>query len=95
MLATWYLREGQRVLGSYHVPRSVADAQELLAWMQRQPDEIIKHSNIARYCPGRLRGSDNRRARDDAIRLLLETRHIFEISGVGSLGYQLNMKLRA
>lgn len=95
MLATWYLHEGQRVLGSYHVPKSVIDAQELLSWMRRQPADIIKHADIARYCPGKLRGRENRKAREDAIALLLETRHIFEISGVGSLGYQLNIQLRA
>jgi hypothetical protein len=93
-LAAWYLREGQRVLGSYHVPTGVTDAQELLAWMQRQPGGIIKHADIARYCPGRLRGRENRQAREEALRLLLETHHIFEVSGIAKLGYELNLKIR-
>lgn len=93
-LAAWYLREGQRVLGSYQVPKSIADAQELLAWMQRQPGHIIKHADIARNCPGRLRGSQNRRKREEALNLLLETHHIFEVSGIAKLGYKLNLKIR-
>ncbi len=94
MLAAWYLREGQRVLGSYHIPKPVIDAQELLAWMQRQPIDTIKHTTITQKCPGRLRGSGNRQAREAAINLLLETGHIFEVPGEGSTTYQLNRQSR-
>lgn len=47
-LAAWYLDEGQRVLGSYHVPKSTVDAQELLAWMQRRSTDIIKHTTLTK-----------------------------------------------
>jgi putative DNA primase/helicase len=89
-VAVWHLAEARRTVGTTEKPQTVADAELLLEWLQRQPLGTIEPRRILNRGPAPLR---DKKRRDGAIELLAETSHIF-FGDARRSGFVINPKAR-
>jgi hypothetical protein len=68
-VAIWHLNEARRIVGATKMPQDVADADLLLGWLLRRPEDTIETREILRLAPAPLRLKGRRNA---AINVLLE-----------------------
>jgi hypothetical protein len=92
----WHLHETKRIVGAVKVPQAVADAALLVEWMQKPapsgaPRWQVSPREILHEGPARLR---DKKRRDEAVRILLDTNHLVEIKKSSSTLWILNSKLR-
>jgi hypothetical protein len=95
-IASWHLHEAKRIVGATKVPQAVSDAALLVQWMQQPgPDGKerwkVSPRDILREGPARLRDKNRR---DAAAKILIATRHIFEMQERSGTLWVLNPKLR-
>jgi hypothetical protein len=90
-VASWHLCEANRILGATKVPQAVADATLLVEWMQKHERWQVSPREILHEGPARLR---DKKRRDRAAKILLETKHLFEVNASTGTQWILNLKLR-
>jgi putative DNA primase/helicase len=95
-IAFWHLHEAKRILGATKVPQAVSDAALLAQWMQKpEPNGKerwkVSPRDILREGPARLRDKERR---DAAAKILVATKHIFEVQEPRGTLWVLNPKLR-
>jgi hypothetical protein len=86
----------KRIMGATKIPQAVSDAALLVQWMQKPgPDGKerwkVSPRDILREGPARLRDKNRR---DAAAKILITTRHIFEMQEPSGTSWVLNPKLR-
>jgi hypothetical protein len=90
-VAIWHLNEARRILGATKTPQDVADADLLLEWLLRQPQDAIEPREILRLGPLALRDKGRR---DAAIKVLIEKHWIFEVKDGRTTRFVLNPKAK-
>jgi putative DNA primase/helicase len=89
-LASWHLFEAKRIIGATEAPESISNARLLLDWIIAQGPKTITPRYILQFAPSRLR---DRRRRDAALRVLLDTFHLSEESSERGMAFRLHPKL--
>ena len=90
-VAIWHLNEARRIVGATKMPRDVADADLLLEWLLRRPENSIEPRDILRLAPGSLRVKARR---DAAINVLLGKHWVRMVNAGGADRLVLNPKAR-
>jgi len=95
-IASWHLHEAKRIMGATKVPQAVSDAALLVQWMQKPGTDgkercKVSPRDILREGPARLRDKGRR---DAAAKMVLATRHIFEVQEPSGTLWVLNPSLR-
>jgi hypothetical protein len=85
-LASWHLFEAKRIIGATEAPESISDARLLLDWIIAQDPKTITPRHIQQFAPSRLR---DKRRRDAALGVLLDTFHLSEERGDRGTAYRL------
>jgi len=78
-IAAWHLGEARRILASAAADPATADAISLLHWLRGRTGPTARH-HILQFGPARLRDKSRR---DGALKRLLETDHVREVSVAG------------
>ena len=78
VLCDWYVNESLRLQSTARIDGGLLQAQALLDWMQRWPEEVIQFREILQRGPAQLR---DKSAADKALAILKEHRWIEEIGG--------------
>jgi hypothetical protein len=95
-ITSWHLHEARRIMSATKVPQAVADAALLVEWMQktnpsRRSRSEVSPREILHEGPSRLR---DRKRRDAAARVLIETKSLFELKTSSGTLWTLHPKLR-
>jgi hypothetical protein len=91
-IASWHLHEAKRIVRATEVPQAVSDAALLIEWMQKKSRWQISPRDVLHEGPSRLR---DKTRRDQAAKILIETRHLFELETPGGTVWTMNSKLQA